>query len=69
MGAPDPSVFLAIEKAELDHPFPRKVLPDRTIYRSHSMPITNGLPVIYDFGAARIGEELVGDVMPGVYRA
>ena len=33
------------------------------------MPITNGLPVICDFGAARMGDKHTGDVMPGVYRA
>lgn len=33
------------------------------------MPITNGAPVICDFGAARMGEKHTGDVMLGVYRA
>lgn len=33
------------------------------------MPVTNGPCVICDFGAARVGELHVGDVMPGVYRA
>ncbi|KAH3921525.1 hypothetical protein HBH64_040840 [Parastagonospora nodorum] len=69
LGAPDPSVFAEIEQAELEHPSPRKIFLDRTVYRSRSMPITNGPPMICDFGAARIGEKHVGDVMPGVYRA
>lgn len=69
LGAPDPSVFADIERAELEQPSPRKILSDRTIYCSRTMPITNGPCVICDFGAARIGEKHVGDVMPGVYRA
>ncbi len=69
LGAPDPSVFAEIEKAELEHPSPRKILLDRSIYCSRTMPITSGLLKICDFGAARIGEKHVGDVMPGVYRA
>lgn len=47
MGAPDSSVFLAIEKSELEHPSARKVLPDRTTYCSQTMPITNEPPVIW----------------------
>ena len=62
-------MFAEIEQAELEHPSPRKIFLDRTVYRSRSMPITNGPPMICDFGAARIGEKHVGDVMPGVYRA
>lgn len=62
-------MFVEIELAELEHPSPRKVLSDRTIHCSRIMPITNGPSVICDFGAARIGEKHLGDVMPGVYRA
>ncbi|KAF2621538.1 kinase-like protein [Macroventuria anomochaeta] len=69
LGAPDSSVFSIIEQAELEHPSPRKILSDHTIYCSRAIPITNGLPVICDFGAARVGEKHAGDVMPGVYRA
>jgi serine/threonine protein kinase len=58
-----------MEQAELQHPSPRKVLSDRTIYRSHSMPITPGPLNICDFGAAKLGDKHDGDVMPGVYRA
>ncbi|EGC43514.1 protein kinase [Histoplasma capsulatum var. duboisii H88] len=37
---------------------------------SHSMPITDGTPVLCDFGGARIGERKhLGDVMPDFYRA
>ncbi|KAJ8110900.1 hypothetical protein OPT61_g6377 [Boeremia exigua] len=69
LGAPDLSVFVDIERAELEKPSPRKILSDRIIYRSRSMPITSGPCVICNFGAARIGDKHVGDVMPGVYRA
>lgn len=65
-------MFSKVERAELEHPSPHKVLPDRVIYRSYTVPITHGAPVISDFGAARLGEpgqKHSGDVMPGVYRA
>ncbi|KAM4060683.1 kinase [Hirsutella rhossiliensis] len=69
LGATDPAVFSSIEQAEFERPSPRKILPDRVIHTSRAMPITFGSPVICDFGAARIGENHRGDVMPGVYRA
>lgn len=70
LGAPaDLSVFSEIENDEIKHPSPRKILPDRIIYSSRLMPITSGPPIICDFGAARIGDTHIGDVMPGVYRA
>ena len=66
----DASVFDEMEQAELQHPSPRKVLSDRTIYCSHPMPITPGPLNICDFGAAKLGDDKHdGDVMPGVYRA
>lgn len=58
-----------MEQAELDHPSPRKVLSDRTIYLSQLMPITPGPLNICDFGAAKLGDKHTEDVMPGVYRA
>jgi serine/threonine protein kinase len=58
-----------MEQAELTNPSPRKIYPDRTIYRSQPMPLTHGHMVICDFGAAKIGDKHEGDVMPGVYRA
>jgi hypothetical protein len=68
----DSSVFSTIEQKELQNPSPRKVLDDRVIHLSYTMPITHGAPVITDFGAARVGDpgqNHAGDVMPGVYRA
>ncbi|KAF3484178.1 protein kinase [Arthroderma uncinatum] len=59
-----------LDVVHTEHPSARKVLQDRTVYRSHSMPITHGTPVLCDFGGARIGERKHrGDVMPDFYRA
>lgn len=72
LGARDPAVFVQIEQAELKDPTPRKILEDRTIHISHSLPLTTDPLVITDFGAARLGDpgqQHSGDVMPGVYRA
>ncbi|KLJ08671.1 hypothetical protein EMPG_15875 [Blastomyces silverae] len=70
LGAQSPAVFSKIEQSELEHPSARKVLRDRVIYESQSMPITDGTPVLCDFGGARIGEgKHRGDVMPDFYRA
>ncbi|KAK3900751.1 kinase-like domain-containing protein [Staphylotrichum tortipilum] len=69
LGIHDISVFSDMEQHELEHPSPRKLLPDRTIYRSQTMPITYGPMTICDFGAAKMGDRHGGDVMPGVYRA
>ncbi|KAK5990076.1 putative serine/threonine-protein kinase clkA-like protein [Cladobotryum mycophilum] len=65
----DDSVLAKIEKDELELPSARKILPDRIIYRSHTMPFTHGHAVICDFRSAVIGEKHTGDVMPGIYRA
>lgn len=57
---------------ELQNSSARKVLDDRVIHISYTMPITHGVPVILDFGAARLGDpsqKHIGDVTPGVYRA
>ncbi len=62
-------MFSYMEKSELEHPSARKVFPDRTIYLCHHMPVTDGFPVICDFGSAKIGDRHTGDVMPGIYRA
>jgi hypothetical protein len=48
-------VFSKIEQAELEHSSARKILPDRIIYCSRAMPITNEPSVICDFGAAKDG--------------
>lgn len=61
-----------LEKQERINPSPRKVLEDRVIHLSYTMPTSYKDPVITDFGAAYLGEpdqKYRGDVMPGVYRA
>lgn len=69
MGVQDHTLFETIEHAELAHPSPRKVLPDRTIYLSSKLDPTAGPLTLCDFGAARIGQKHIGDVMPDFYRA
>ncbi|OAX78997.1 hypothetical protein ACJ72_06689 [Emergomyces africanus] len=56
----------------LDIPVPVKSFKGRTICRSQSIPVTDGAPVLCDFGRARIGiggATHQGDAMPGFYRA
>ncbi|KAH7308508.1 protein kinase [Stachybotrys elegans] len=72
LGAQDDTAFVKVEEAEKKNPSARKVLSDRVIHLSYTMPLTKGVPVITDFGCARLGEpgqKHSGDVMPGVYRA
>lgn len=46
------------------------MLNDRTIYRSLGFLPKGGLPVLADFGEARLGDqEHNEDIMPNVYRA
>ncbi|KAJ5675364.1 hypothetical protein N7462_008261 [Penicillium macrosclerotiorum] len=70
-GIKDLSILDQIEEGELKMPIARKVLDDsRQLYFSRPVPIATGLPVLSDFGEARIGKtKQRGDVMPGIYRA
>jgi serine/threonine-protein kinase SRPK3 len=66
----DDSIIPQIEQSELEQPIARKNLSDRTIYKSRSMPLSTGLPVLCDLGEARVGtQKHNGDIMPGIYRA
>ncbi|OCL06510.1 protein kinase [Glonium stellatum] len=66
----DDSIISQIEKGELERPIARKVLSDRTIYKSRPMPLSTGPPVLCDLGEARVGtQKHRGDIMPGIYRA
>jgi serine/threonine protein kinase len=61
-----------VEQAEIDSPSPCRILTDRIIHLSYTMPTSYDPPVITDFGAARLGDpgqKHHGDVMPGVFRA
>ena len=61
-----------LEEKERVDPSPRKVLEDRVIHLSYTMPTSYKDPVITDFDAAYLGEpgqKYRDDVMPRVYRA
>lgn len=59
------------EEDELKGPAPRKVLNDRTIYMTRRMPVTPTVPIMTDFGDARlISKAKPGEfIMPHHYRA
>ncbi|GMF80974.1 unnamed protein product [Aspergillus oryzae] len=64
------SYLSRFEEAEVADPSPRKALKDRTIYKSLGFPPKGGLPILADFGEARLGDqEHNEDIMPNVYRA
>ncbi|KAM5441437.1 hypothetical protein MferCBS31731_003508 [Microsporum ferrugineum] len=72
LGIDDPSIFFIFEEAEVEHqPCPRKVLDDRIIYVSRRVPFSGRLPIITDFGEARLRHEAHRgeDIMPDLYRA
>ncbi|THY58805.1 protein kinase [Aureobasidium pullulans] len=68
----DDDMLANLEETERLNPSPRKVLYDRVIHLSYTMPTSYKDPVNTDFGAAYLGEpgqKYRDDVMPGVYRA
>ena len=68
----DESILTDFEKAEFEHPSPRKVDGDRTIYTTRRLgfPKTAGHPVLSDFGSARFGNVVNNDdIQPELYRA
>lgn len=67
---PETSHLSRFEEREVATPTPRKKLKDRTIYKSLGFLSPGGLPILADFGEARLGDkEHNGDIMPNVYRA
>ena len=67
---PETSYLSQFEEAEVTDPSPRKVLEDRTIYQTLGFLPRGGLPILTDFGEARLGDrEHSDDIMPNVYRA
>ncbi|KAJ9213843.1 hypothetical protein DTO166G4_4622 [Paecilomyces variotii] len=67
---PETSYLSRFEEAEVTDPSPRKVLRDRTIYKTLSFLPRGGLPLLTDFGEARLGDkEHNDDIMPNIYRA
>ncbi|OAP56817.1 hypothetical protein AYL99_08929 [Fonsecaea erecta] len=72
----DPTMLERFEKAEINEPSPRKLVDkSRTVYKSRHLPNPKddkyGLPILCDFGEARIGEtqERGPFVQPHIYRA
>ncbi|KAI2678068.1 hypothetical protein DTO013E5_3247 [Penicillium roqueforti] len=67
---PETSVLTRFEEAEVADPSPRKMLKNRTIYKSLGFLPKGGLPILADFGEARLGDEgHSDDIMPNAYRA
>ncbi|KAB8273728.1 kinase-like domain-containing protein [Aspergillus minisclerotigenes] len=67
---PDTSYLSRFEEAEVTDPSPRKMLKDRTIYKALGFLPKGGLPILADFGEARLGnKEHNEDIMPNAYRA
>ncbi|RAK85207.1 kinase-like protein [Aspergillus costaricaensis CBS 115574] len=67
---PETSHLSRFEEREVANPTPRKKLKDRTIYKSLGFLSPGGLPILADFGEARLGDKKHnGDIMPNVYRA
>lgn len=69
----DTSVWSRIAQREEETTSPRKMLPDRNIHNSYEIPgaLCGPLPVIADFGEARMGEpgqKYRGRIMPNFYR-
>ncbi|KAE8316886.1 kinase-like protein [Aspergillus transmontanensis] len=70
LGIDDDSILAEVEEDEISNPYPRKQLPDRTIYATRAMPLTSGEPILADLGEARLAEsKQTGLIMPNVYRA
>lgn len=75
MGSTDPNVFPENwALAEKDDPSPRKITEHYTVYRSRAFKQKPGweawgLPLLADFGEARIGSCHRGIIQPTLYRA
>lgn len=68
--SPDESALSRFEEDAVKTPADSKVLKNRIIYTSSRFPLSNGLPLLSDFGETRFGgKENNEDVMPNVYRA
>lgn len=74
ISAKDDSIFREWDDSEATDPSPRKVNDDYTIYLSRPFRRKKGwsgygMPLLSDFGEARIGEVHDGLVQPDIYRA
>lgn len=65
----DKSVFIKIEEDEFYRPIRYKKLHDRHIYYSRSPPVSTGLPILCDFGGARLDStNQEGNIMFSAYK-
>ncbi|PLN81850.1 protein kinase-like protein [Aspergillus taichungensis] len=74
ISAMDDSIFREWEVNERTEPSPRKVDNGYTVYRSRSFHLKKGwsgygMPLLSDFGEARIGKVHNGLIQPDIYRA
>ncbi|KAL4891318.1 kinase-like domain-containing protein [Aspergillus ambiguus] len=74
ISAKDDSIFHEWDDNETTDPSPRKAKDNYTIYQSHPFRRKKGwsgfgMPILSDFGEARIGEVHDGLVQPDIYRA
>lgn len=70
----DNTLFDQLEKLEKEEPSPYKINETYTVYRSRAFNNDQGrgrygLPLLSDFGEARIGEKHMGLIQPTLYRA
>lgn len=70
----DESVFSDYERAEAEHPIPRKVIDDtRTVYGTRELDIPKnnrwGRPILRNFGKVRFGKLHQGVIQREEYRA
>ncbi|KAF3492325.1 protein kinase domain-containing protein [Arthroderma uncinatum] len=75
IGTTDPMIFDEWDKLEIEDPTPRKAVDNYMVYRSRLFKPKPGwkgwgLPILADFGTARIAEgEQEGLIQPFIYRA
>lgn len=74
IAAKDESVFREWDDGETTKPSPRKVDKEYTVYQSRPFRRKKGwsgfgMPLLTDFGEARLGEVHEGLIQPDIYRA
>jgi serine/threonine-protein kinase SRPK3 len=74
IGTKDQSIFHEWDKSEQHDPSPRKIDRDRIVYQSRLFRRKKGwsgfeMPLLSDFGEARIGDMHNGLIQPDIYRA
>lgn len=74
IGSNDTSVFVEWYQEEESQPSARKMIGDQIIYQSRPFRRNGnlkrfGLPILSDFGEARIGDRHQGSIQPDMYRA